>query len=108
MLPSVRGEGGNALNQVIGHESGSKESGTGYQAQWTVGDSRKVGSLNDSGGNWSNNDDRYRIYYGDETRYDYKDRGFWSGWGWEKDVPDGKHDTKPAASTPGHLPATTT
>ncbi|WP_433088143.1 hypothetical protein ACQP1P_19680 [Dactylosporangium sp. CA-052675] len=53
----------------------------------------KVGTVGDSGGNWSNTDDQYRIYYGDETRWTYHQPTTWDGAYVDKQVPDDKGST---------------
>jgi hypothetical protein len=51
--------------------------GPGYSNDWGVeageGPLQK-GSINDPAGNWSNNDDRYRVYYGDSPNSVYEDK----------------------------------
>lgn len=99
---SVQKRGLDAMNAVIGNSPGA---GSGYNQQWTTGTAGQVGSLNDAGGNWSNEDDRYRIFYGDEKRMDYKPAGSFHGSEWKAEVPDGKSDTKTAPVDPDRLPS---
>jgi hypothetical protein len=55
-----------------------------------------VGSIGDSGGNWTNTDDQYRMYYGNETRYQYHAPTTWDSATVDKQMPDGNPDTKTA------------
>ncbi|MGH3873873.1 MAG: hypothetical protein ACRDSR_20610 [Pseudonocardiaceae bacterium] len=100
--PSLRIRGSEAMNAVISNRPGS---GSGYHQQWATGTAGQVGSLNDAGGNWSNEDDRYRIFCGDEKRIDYQPAGWFHGSEWKAEIPDGKLKTKTDPVDPDRLPS---
>jgi hypothetical protein len=100
---SLQQRGPDAMKAVIGN---SPAWGSGYGQQWTTGTAGQVGSLNDASGNWSIEDDRYRIFYGNEKRMDYKPAGFWHGSEWKAEVPDEKPDTNTRPVDPNRLPTT--
>ncbi|WP_433220637.1 hypothetical protein ACQP00_18375 [Dactylosporangium sp. CS-047395] len=94
--------GGRTVDGTIGAPSTSdKDHGGGYNTQFSTTASGtgadQVGSLGDAGGNWSNTDDQYRIYYGDETRFTYHEPTTWDGAYVDKQVPDNKGDTNTTA-----------
>ncbi|MEU7872418.1 hypothetical protein [Dactylosporangium sp. NPDC049140] len=86
---------------IGGPDTDSNQHGGGYNTQFATDASgtgaTQVGSLGDSGGNWSNTDDQYRIYYGDETRWTYHEPTTWDGGYQDRQVPDGKGDTETTA-----------
>ncbi|GAA3452228.1 hypothetical protein [Dactylosporangium matsuzakiense] len=97
--PYTQQLGGHTIDQLIGGtESNTDQHGGGSQAQFSQSASGtqplQVGSLSDSGGNWTNSDDQYRIYYGDETRFQYHEPTQWDGAYVDKQVPDNKGDSK--------------
>jgi hypothetical protein len=93
--------GARTVNEVISTQNVASGHGGGYSTQFgtdvagTAPD--RVGALGDAGGNWSHTDDRYRIYYGDETRYQYHAPTTWEGAYLDRQVPDDKADTGTAA-----------
>ncbi|MFI5913174.1 hypothetical protein [Dactylosporangium sp. NPDC051541] len=97
--PYTQQLGGHTIDQLIGGGASDKDShGGGSNSQFSQSASGsgplQVGSVGDAGGNWSNTDDQYRIYYGDETRFQYHEPTQWDGAYVDKQVPDNKGDTK--------------
>ncbi|MFB9239669.1 hypothetical protein ACFFWC_29760 [Plantactinospora siamensis] len=96
--------GGKSIDDLLGgSHSDPKAHGGGYDTQFDTGASgtgpEQVGSLGDAGGNWSNTDDQYRIYYGDETRWRYHEPTTWEGASLDSQAPDNKGNTKTDAPT---------
>jgi hypothetical protein len=89
------------INDLVSTQNDPSGHGGGYSTQFstsvTGGTQNQVGSLGDSGGNWSNTDDQYRIYYGDETRYQYHAPTTWDGAYQDRQVPDNDGDTRTGA-----------
>lgn len=90
-----------AINTVVRNQGGAPNEhgnvhGGGYHANFGANDGAtpyEVGTLGDNSGNWTNNDDQYRIYYGDETRFRYHEPTTWDGAYIDRDVPDDDADT---------------
>jgi hypothetical protein len=86
------------VNHVVSTPDDRSGHGGGAATQFGVTASDpgpgQVGSLGDSGGNWSNTDDQYRIYYGNQTRYEYHAPTTWDGASVGTQVPDGDGGTK--------------
>lgn len=101
--------GADTVSSVIAASDSSVDNpdahGPGARSQF--GDSSgtqpdKVGTLGDSSGNWSDADNQYRIYYGDETRWRYHEPTTWDGAYVAQDVPDDKDKTETfAPAVPG-------
>jgi hypothetical protein len=95
---SVQDKGIDAMHAVSGN-------GSGYGQEWATGSPPQVGSLNEAGGNWSNEDDRYRIFYGNEHRIDYKPAVMtWRKVQWTAEMPDDKPETQTKPVDPNRLP----
>ena len=98
--------GARTVNEVISTQNDPTGHGGGYSTAFGRGVTGtgpdQVGSLGDAGGNWSNTDDQYRIYYGNESRWQYHAPTTWDGAYQDRQVPDGKADTDTAApAVPG-------
>ncbi|WP_433041149.1 hypothetical protein [Dactylosporangium sp. CS-033363] len=90
-----------SVNAMVGSSASHPDKhGGGYDTQFSQyapgTGPEQIGSLGDAGGNWSNTDDQYRIYYGDEVRWRYIEPTNTEGGYLKTDVPDDKGPTRTA------------
>lgn len=90
--------GAQTVNQVISTQNDPGGHGGGYDTEFpTDGGTTGGGPAGEPGsaaGNWTNNDDRYRIYYGDETRWEYHAPTTWDGAYLDTTTPDNDPKTQ--------------
>lgn len=86
--------GEDTVRQTVSTQNDASGHGGGYGTEFgdeTGSGPAARGALDDTFGNWSNKDDEYRIYYGNETRYGRHDGGFWHGDSVGSEAPGSDH-----------------
>jgi hypothetical protein len=102
-LPNYTADLGDyTINKVVGADPAGPDGhggGSNTHFSTTVSGTQpdQVGSLADSGGSWTDPDDQYRIYYGDESRWTRHEATTWDPPYKDQQVPDNKADTKTVA-----------